>query len=78
MGSIVKAKTARPQLHKLARSKGACPNGCIVTRGNNLKTQIAASRYCFKNGWCPWVRYSSQKVQVLSGAGMCLRPRSSI
>ena len=44
-------------------------------KGRTYDHQFAAGRYYSEYAsWCPWLWYSSKKVQVLSGAGMCLRP----
>ena len=86
--AFIKAETTRLQLVPWivsgiiigAGKKGAClvrigwgPKWLNSYKSINLETHVAASRCC-ENGWNPWVMCSSQEVQVLSGAGTCLRP----
>ena len=52
-------------------------NGYIVTSGDleTIRLQlIAASNYCFENDWYILEIETVQKIQVLSDAGMCLKP----
>ena len=64
-------------VHGVAESQTWLSNWTESTKGGHWEHKFAAGG-CFPKyaWWCPWICCSSERVQVLSGAGMCLSPDS--